>query len=273
MVVSDSSKDELLPDLHVGDSCSGEYKLNKKETKPPNRYNDKTLLAAMLSAGKTIDDADLRKLLSDPKTGGIGTEATRAAIVKTLEERGYIARSGKSIQATEKGIALITKLPLESLKSAEMTARWEQRLNNIARGTEKPEEFRKDIEITVAQWVSEVNAKVAATAAPIGATKGMIPLGVDCPVCGKPMTVTKWGYGCSGWRDGCKFAVGAICQKKITENQARMLITKGKSPLIKGFVSKSGKTFEAYLVLDGANVTFEFPKAMHVTAISGLPWV
>lgn len=259
MVVGDSSKEELLPNLHIGDTCKGEYKLGAKETKPPARYNDKSLLAAMLSAGKTIDDADLRKLLSDPKTGGIGTEATRAAIVKTLEERGYISRNGKSIQATEKGISLITKLPLESLKSAEMTARWEQRLNNIARGTEKPDAFQKDIEATVAEWITEINNKVTATTAPLGAAKGTIPLGVDCPVCGKPMIITKWGYGCSAWRDGCKFSVGTICQKRITENQARMLITKGKSPLIKGFLSKSGKTFDAYLVLDGGSIKFEFP--------------
>jgi DNA topoisomerase-3 len=73
------------------------------------------------------------------------------------------------------------------------------------------------------------------------------------------MIITKWGYGCSAWRDGCKFSVGTICQKRITENQARMLITKGKSPLIKGFLSKSGKTFDAYLVLDGGSIKFEFP--------------
>lgn len=260
MAVGDSSKEELLPDLLKGDACSGEYKLNAKETKPPSRYNDKTLLAAMLSAGKTIDDADLRKLLSDPKTGGIGTEATRAAIVQTLEDREYISRNGKSIQATEKGISLIKKLPLESLKSAEMTARWEQRLNNIARGTEAPSAFQKDIEATVETWVAEINNKVAATAAPIGATKGVAPLGVNCPVCGKPMTVTKWGYGCSAWKDGCKFAIGTLCQKRITENQARILISTGKSPLIKGFISKAGRKFDAFLVLDGTNVKFEFPK-------------
>lgn len=260
MAVGDSSKEELLPDLLKGDACSGEYKLNAKETKPPSRYNDKTLLAAMLSAGKTIDDAELRKLLSDPKTGGIGTEATRAAIVQTLEDREYISRNGKSIQATEKGITLIKKLPLESLKSAEMTARWEQRLNNIARGTEAPSAFQKDIEAMVGTWVAEINDKVAATAAPIGATKGVVSLGVNCPVCGKPMSVTKWGYGCSGWKDGCKFGIGTLCQKRITENQARILISSGKSPLIKGFVSKTGRKFDAFLVLDGANIKFEFPK-------------
>jgi DNA topoisomerase-3 len=256
MAVGDSAKEDILPAVKVGDELPGTYTLSEKKTKPPTRYNDKDLLAAMLSAGKTIDDADLRKILSDPKTGGIGTEATRAAIVETLVKREYIKREAKAIAATEKGIRLIENLPLEAVKSAEMTARWEKRLNDIARGIEDPDHFRKDIEGALPAWIAEVNSKVATMAM---AGKGANTLGVDCPVCGKPMTINKWGYGCSGWRDGCKFGIGVICGKKLTENQARILVTKKKTPLIKGFTSKAGKSFDAYLVLDGKDIKFEFP--------------
>lgn len=256
MAVGDSAKEDILPAVKVGDELPGTYTLSEKKTKPPTRYNDKDLLAAMLSAGKTIDDADLRKILSDPKTGGIGTEATRAAIVETLVKREYIKREAKAIAATEKGIRLIENLPLEAVKSAEMTARWEKRLNDIARGIEDPDHFRKDIEGALPAWIAEVNSKVATMAM---AGKGTNTLGIDCPVCGKPMTINKWGYGCSGWRDGCKFGIGVICGKKLTENQARILVTKKKTPLIKGFTSKAGKSFDAYLVLDGKDIKFEFP--------------
>ena len=257
MAVGDSAKEEILPVVNKGDICNGTYTLNEKKTKPPARYNDKELLSAMLAAGKSLDDIELRKLLSDPKTGGIGTEATRASIVETLIERDYIKRDGKTIIATNKGINLIKTLPLESIKSAEMTARWEKRLNDIARGIENPIAFRTDIEAALTGWVDTINDKVSKSAAPVGKTN---LLGVDCPVCGKPMTINKWGYGCSGWREGCKFGVGTMCQKKLTENQVRILVTKGKSPLIKGFISKSGRSFDAYLRLDGTSIKFEFPE-------------
>ena len=257
MVVGDSSKEEFLPKLHKGENVSGKYTLNEKKTEPPKRYNDRTLVAAMTTAGKTLDDEDLSKILCDPKVEGIGTEATRANIVETLVNNGYITRKGKSIYATEKGIDFISKLPVEIIKSAELTARWEQRLNNIARGTEISSVFLRDIEKAVAEWVAEINAKVAK--APAASAYGAKSLGVNCPLCGKPMVIQKWGYGCSGWKDGCKFSVGTICKKTLTENQAKMLISKGKSPLIRGFTSKSGKPFDAYLVLDGTNIKFEFP--------------
>ena len=254
MIVGDASKEEPLPKLTKGDVCSGEYTMREKKTKPPTRYNDKELLAAMLSAGKSLDDEELRKLLSDPKTGGIGTEATRGAIVETLEKREYISRSGKAIMATEKGIELIQSLPLESIKSAEMTARWEKRLNDIARGLENSDDFRRDIEAQLAPWIAEIDGKVAKK---VGSKTN--ELGVNCPVCGKPMIIQKWGYGCSGWKDGCKFSVGEVCGKKLTENQARILVSSGRSPLIKGFHSKAGKTFDAYLRLDAGKVKFDFP--------------
>lgn len=156
MAVGDASKEEFLPLMDVGDELKGSYELQEKKTEPPKRYSDKTLLAAMLTAGKDLEDEELKKLMADPAVGGIGTEATRAGIIETLISRGYIERKKKSIWATDKGIRLIDMLPVEDLKGAELTARWEQRLRNIERGSEDPVVFRSDFEETVRKWTALV---------------------------------------------------------------------------------------------------------------------
>ena len=258
MIVSDKSKEEFLPDLHKSESVAGTYTLSEKKTEPPKRYTDRTLVAAMKASGKTIDDEDLSKILDDPKVEGIGTEATRANIVETLIRNNYIERKGKSIYVTDKGIDFISKMPVDIIKSAELTARWEQRLNNIARGTEVSSVFLKDIERAVSEWVATIDTKVEKTSPTT--TSGTNALGIDCPICGRSVLIHKWGYGCSGWKEGCRFSISTICKKSLTANQAKILISTGKSPLIKGFTSKTGKKFDAFLVLMGANISFEFPK-------------
>ncbi len=255
MIVGDASKTELLPDLTKGEELDGEYKLCDKMTEPPKRYTDKTILAAMLSAGKDLDDAELKKLMSDPKTGGIGTEATRAAIIQTLIQREYIVREKKTLRATEKGIDLIKKLPLEQIKSAELTAKWERRLADIARGTEDPAEFRRDFELTVANWVRVINSRVAVTQCNYAA----IIDGAKCRLCGRPINVVEdKGYICSGSKEGCKFIMSStVAGKKLTENQLLKLLKDGETAVIKGFTGKSGKKFDSKLKLDeNGKITF-----------------
>ena len=254
MVVGDASKTELLPDLTVGEVLTGDYKLCDKTTEPPKRYTDKTILAAMLSAGKDLDDAELKKLMSDPKTGGIGTEATRAAIIETLIQREYITRDKKVLKATQKGIDLIQKLPLEQIKSAELTAKWEQRLADIARGTEDPQTFRADFEQTVREWVKEVNTKVAYTAV---SYQDLLD-GAKCPICGKNVVVVKdKGYMCADAQNGCSFKLGTVAGKKLTDAQAQKLLSDGTTAVIKGFVGKTGKKFDSKLSIDSTGkITF-----------------
>lgn len=261
MVVGDTSKEEKLPILTLGEILDSTYKLCDKMTEPPKRYTDKTILAAMLSAGKDLEDEDLKKLLSDPKTGGIGTEATRAEILKTLIRREYVVReTKKTLRATEKGIDLIQKLPLTQLKSAELTAKWEQRLGNIARGTENADDFKRDFEATVADWTKQIDSTVAKAAPTYAAAKGALE-GVKCPVCGSQIRTTAWGYGCSGFKtNGCKFSIGEICGKKLTEKQVQKLLKEGKTSEIKGFTSKAGKKFDAKLKLNGTKIEFDFTK-------------
>ncbi len=254
MAVGDASKTEILPDLSVGEILSGEYKLCDKMSEPPKRYTDKTILAAMLSAGKDLDDAELKKLMSDPKTGGIGTEATRAAIIQTLIDREYIVREKKILKATQKGIDLIEKLPLEQLKSAELTAKWEQRLGDIARGTDNPELFRQDIEKALREWVSVIKTRVVRT----NINYANMLEGVKCPLCGKTVHTTEEGFECAARRDGCRFNIGTVCTKKITEQQLRKLLTEGETPLIKGFKRKDGTKFNARLKLENGKLSFEY---------------
>ncbi len=254
MAVGDASKTEILPELAVGEVLRGEYKLCDKMSEPPKRYTDKTILAAMLSAGKDLDDAELKKLMSDPKTGGIGTEATRAAIIQTLIDREYIVREKKTLRATQKGIDLIQKLPLEQIKSAELTAKWEQRLGDIARGTENAETFRKDFEAALAEWVKIIKTQVART----NQSYANMLDGVKCPLCGKTIHSTENGFECAAHRDGCKFAIGTICGKKITEAQVRKLLTDGSTALIKGFKKKDGSKFNAKLKIENGKMAFEY---------------
>ena len=258
MAVGDASKTEILPDLQKDERLNGEYKLCDKMSEPPKRYTDKTILAAMLSAGKDLDDAELKKLMSDPKTGGIGTEATRAAIIETLIQREYIVREKKALRATQKGIDLIQKLPLEQIKSAELTAKWERRLADIARGTENPDGFRIDFESTVREWVKIINTRVAVS----NISYENLLDGVVCPLCGKAIeTVEDKGFRCVDGVNGCRFKIGTVFGKKITEAQLRKLCKDGETSVINGFKNKDGSKFDAKLKIVDGKLEFVYSKA------------
>ncbi len=255
MAVTGRDKENELPVLKKGESVAGKYEVKEKETEPPKRYTDKTMLAAMISAGKDLEDEELKKILADPSVAGIGTPATRDAIIETLLKRGYAARSKKTLSATDKGIGLIQGLTVESVKSPALTAKWEKRLHEIERGNEDAAAFKSDIEKTVAVWCREIGVS------PVTATQEPAEMNppVPCPVCGRPMKKQSWGYGCSGYRDGCRFSVGTICKKVLTEAEFRKLITERDTGLLAGFRSKAGKSFRAHLLLDAQNkIAFRF---------------
>ena len=210
----------------------------------------------MIAAGKDLEDEELKKILADPSVAGIGTPATRDAIIETLLKRGYAERTKKTLSATDKGIALIRSLPIEAIQSPALTAKWEKRLHEIERGNETADAFQSDIERSVAVWCKEIGAAPVSDALKtVPATTEAIP----CPVCGKPLKQQSWGYGCTGYKDGCKFTVGRICRKMLTETQLKKLVTARDTGLIKGFKSKNGKPFNAHLLLDEQNkIVFQF---------------
>jgi DNA topoisomerase-3 len=237
-------KDQEWPVLKVA--------VKEGETKPPPRYSESALLGAMETAGKFVEDEELRQAM---KESGLGTPATRAATIERLLKVGYLVREKKILVPTEKGRALIRLLGKSPLSSPELTARWEERLARMEKGAGSRKNFMTDINDFASVLVEEVrNKEGEKVAAPAetgknGGGKSSEPLGV-CPKCGSPVVETKKSYGCSAWKSGCKFAIWkTVSGKRISATQARQLLTKGRTGQLKGFKSKAGKPYSAALVL------------------------
>ncbi|MDD6489349.1 MAG: DNA topoisomerase, partial [Clostridia bacterium] len=249
-------KKATLPPINEDESYPGKYSLKQGFTEPPKRYTEPDLITAMETAGKNIEDEQARALMKE-ENKGLGTAATRAAIINSLFTRGYLEKKGKSIVPTEKGIFLIDNLPVDDLKSAELTGQWEKRLHDISIGNEDYNSFIQSMEKTVRNWYAAIvssNATVYTSE-----TEQLV-----CPFCNAKVIKGKFGYFCSAKKEkGCSFSVSSeICGKAITDTQAVRLIEKGKTTLIKGFKKKdSDKEFDAYLVVDKGQrkIKFEFP--------------
>ena len=253
----------VLPPISVGQEWSvSKVAVKEGETKPPPRYSEAALLGAMETAGRFVDDEELRQAMKD---SGLGTPATRAAIIQRLIEVGYLVREKKALVPTSKGRALIGLLGESPLASPELTARWEERLAHMEKGTEERARFMADIAGFATALVEEVRAKegekITAPTRPgeNGSGTSDAPLGA-CPKCGAPVVETKKSYGCSAWKAGCKFAIWKIISgKRISASQARQLLTKGRTGQLKGFKTKAGKPYSDALMHDGEHrVRLEF---------------
>jgi DNA topoisomerase III len=246
----------VLPPIEVGQEW-GVVKVGVKEgeTKPPPRYSEAALLGAMETAGKLVEDEELRQQMKD---SGLGTPATRAATIERLIKVGYIERERKILVPTEKGRSLIGLLGESPLTSAELTARWEERLAMMEKGMERRPDFMSDINRFTTKLVEEVRGMEGERlAAP---SRSREPLGA-CPKCGAPVIETRKAFGCSAWKkSGCDFVIWKqVSGKRLSENQARQLLTKGRTAQMKGFKSKAGKPYSAALKLDAEHrVRLEF---------------
>lgn len=203
-------KEEQLPALQKGQSVTVKHtEVLEKQTKPPTAYTESTLLSAMEHAGRMVEDETLREQM---KEGGLGTPATRAAIIERLIQVGYIYRKGKSLLPTEKGKNLIAVVP-EQLRSPETTGKWEKGLSSIAKGRMTQERFLESIQRFVQFLVTDAqqNKKdVLFEAEPVrqkGKRSKITGLG-KCPACkkGKILENTK-AYYCSEWKQGCHFTI------------------------------------------------------------------
>ena len=222
---TDGDDAQPLPRLREGEPLQGRYATEKKQTQPPRPFNDATMLGAMESAGRQVEDEALREAL---KERGLGTPATRASMIETLIHRGYAVREQKSLRATPLGEALVNGLPVPALASPELTGAWEERLGRVARGTETRAAFMRDIEDMVRDLVARVIAApgiagvasapiapkrrpastarrpIAKKTAPAIATALGASTGVPCPLCMKgTLIVGRRAWGCSLWREGC----------------------------------------------------------------------
>ena len=214
-----------------------------KETKPPRRYSEGSLLAAMETAGKLVDDEELREAMKD---SGIGTPATRAAIIERLLAVGYIERDGRSLVCTEKGMNVIRLLGEHKLTSPELTGDWEHRLTNIEQGSDSRERFMKDIGKFATETVTELDAKLKDVRIP------RANLG-PCPVCGHDIVENRKGFSCWSREDpGCGFVIWkSKAGKQLGLPVARELITTGRTAkAVTGFKGRSGRSFRARLALE-----------------------
>ncbi|MCF7561301.1 DNA topoisomerase 3 [Sabulilitoribacter multivorans] len=250
---------DVLPTFVKGEKGPHEPTFLEKETKPPNQFTEASLLRAMETAGKQVDDDELRDLM---KENGIGRPSTRANIIETLFKRQYIKRNKKQILPTVTGIQLIDIIQNDLLKSAELTGYWEKQLKDIEKGTFSASSFIKNMKHMVDALVYEVRsetirANISQTAVLQNRkqkenhkkTKGITA--ENCPKCKKGHLIKgKKAYGCSDFKSGCDLVLPfSYMGKKISEKQYIRLLKKGSTVNLKGFKTQFG-TIEGLLRFD-----------------------
>lgn len=251
-IYGEETEDTLLPDWTEGMTLPvGGCSMTEGKTKPKPLHTEATLLAAMETAGKEIEDEEVRQSL---KECGIGTPATRAAIIETLFSREYMVRQKKSLVPTEKGLALYSVVKTMRIADVRMTGEWEAALAKIERGELRDATFRKEIEAYTAEITTELLTcgKLFAPSAseclcPKCKTGRMQFFGkvvrCDNPACGLPVFRVKAG-------------------KTLSDAEITELLANGRTGVVKGFNSKQGKKFSAVVAFDGEfNTVFEFPEA------------
>ena len=241
-----------LPSFVKGEKGKHEPSFIEKETKPPRNFTEASLLRAMETAGKQVDDDEMRELM---KENGIGRPSTRASIIETLFRRKYIERKKKLVLPTQTGIDLINIIDNELLKSAELTGRWEKRLKEIERGEFNAGTFINNMKKMVDELVYEVRSNKVKKRISSETQKATLPaaktksktkkqvIGKICPKCkqGKLLKGSS-AYGCSEYKNNCDFKIPfVIYDKKVSENQIIRLIDKGCTTNLKGFVLNDEK--------------------------------
>ncbi|MCL2549027.1 MAG: DNA topoisomerase, partial [Symbiobacteriaceae bacterium] len=257
-------------------------------TRPPLRFSEGTLLSAMERAGNLLTDEQLKEAM---RQGGLGTPATRAAIIERLKEVAYIRGQGKELIPTAKGIALIRSITIEDLRSPEMTGQWEAKLAAIEAGEYDPDSFMAELTALVVNLTAKCLASQAmaladanqilrhsadkATAPEANEQKEQLLPGsrltnqvvmvkgepLLCPLCQAPVMQNSKAYYCSRWKGDPPCALHVwktTAGKTLTPLQVQRLLHKGSTGVLKGFRSKQGKPFSANLILDQGKVSFSF---------------
>ncbi|MDO5149850.1 MAG: DNA topoisomerase [Oscillospiraceae bacterium] len=265
-----SLKDKVLPNLKKGDIVNTDFKPAEKETSPPKHYTIETLNNYLKNPFREEKAAKKENTEQQEETVGtddseeykaifegleLGTEATRTGIIDNARKSGYILLKKDVYTILPDGIFLVEALSrmhigMDKYKTAELG----RSLKKVYRGEIRVEDStmlaRREIEevFSGSQMISE-----DADDGFIGDTAG------KCPLCGREVRRTKFGYGCSGYREGCKFAVsGVICQRVISLSNVRLLLSEGRTAKINNFISKNGKPFSAYLKLENGRAVFDF---------------
>lgn len=242
----EKDEEQTIPEFKVGEKGPHKPLIHQGKTSPPKPYTEATLLRAMETAGRQVDDEELREMM---KNNGIGRPSTRANIIETLFRRKYIERKKKNIFATSTGVELIDTIQDELLKSPELTGEWESKLRKIERGEYDASQFKEELiemvtnltrsvineKAKVISFQEEIQPKEKKEATP-RKNVAIVWEETDCPKCKQNKLMKgKTAIGCSNYK-GCGFKIPFLLfGKKLTEKQIHDLITKGKSSKLKGF--------------------------------------
>lgn len=259
------NEENVLPIYEQGEHGEHHPELQEKETQPPKYYTEADLLRAMETAGKQVEDEELRELM---KENGIGRPSTRANIIETLHKRLYIKKDKKKLLATQTGIELIDSIQNDLLKSAELTGQWEKKLRMIEEGTYEIGEFMEELKVMVNEIVHGVkhsSARQITIEQPVEEVseekpekkkrekkEPAEPVVLKCPKCGQGDVVKgKTAWGCTLYRKSCDFLIPMEIQgKKLTQKQVEALVLKGKTGTITGFKDADGSAYSAILCLN-----------------------
>lgn len=261
------SDENVLPVYSEGEHGPHKPELQEKETQPPKYYTEADLLRAMETAGKQMEDEELRDLM---KENGIGRPSTRANIIETLLKRQYIKKDKKKLLATTTGMELIDAIRNDLLKSAELTGQWEKKLRMIEDGSYQVADFMEELKVMVNEIVHSVkhsSSKQITVELPPEEEKkeekkerkprekkeATEPIVLKCPKCGNGNIVKgKTAWGCTLYRKSCDFLIPMeINGKKLTPKQVESLVQKGQTGNIAGFKDTEGNSFSGILKLDG----------------------
>ena len=253
----ENKKEELLPELKKGQEVTAkQLKCNKKKTQPPALYTDSSLLSAMENAGRFVEDETLKEQM---KENGLGTPATRAAIIERLLTVGYIERKGKTLVPTEKGMKLIEIVP-EQLKSPQTTGKWEKGLYSISKGKMTDEKFMTSIRKYVYFLIEaseNKNENIIFEKETKKGKKKIKKLGI-CPLCqkGSILENTK-AYYCSEWKNDCKFTIWKnsveVYGITLKDSMIKKLLTERKVKSVSVTLPQTGEKGKATLILSPDN--------------------
>ncbi len=258
------NEENVLPVYEKGEHGPHLPEIQEKETQPPKYYTEADLLRAMETAGKQVEDEELRDLM---KENGIGRPSTRAGIIETLLKRPYIRKDKKRILATPTGIELIDTIQNDLLKSAELTGQWEKKLRMIEDGKYEVGLFMEELKGMVNEIVHFVKHSSAKTIAVVEEEKQeespkekkkrtpkapAEPVTLTCPKCGNGNIVKgKTAWGCTLYKKSCDFLIPmVVAEKKLTQKQVETLILKGETGKLSGFKNSEGNPVSGKLKLN-----------------------
>ena len=241
---------DAFPEWNVGDTAPFDsVEMQKKKKSKPKYYTEATLLAAMKTAGKQIENEELAEAMKDR---GLGTPATQAGIIETLKKRGFIEAQKNYLVSTARGREVIALMD-EKVKSPEMTGEWEYKLSQVEKGLLSPVEFRDGIVNYVKELFEHLHQKYGSQF-----ERETVTDVINCPKCGQPFEIAPWGYVCKN--ADCGFKMGhTIAGRMLSHGEMKELLANKALGPISGFKSKKGTEFSAKLTLDkDFNINFEF---------------